>query len=209
MQQIKRAKGIHSAGWILYAIIDHIIDMHILLVNQIVLEGEALEQLVMVLSEKEQDDMLLRLAVARRRLANMIARLLPKRAILHFLIRREDPLIHNTVKIYLRDVLDHVVRMIEKLKITNSLLDSVNQTYLAKVSIAVSKASNDANSIMKAFGAVATVFLPLSFLTGLFGMNVRVPGEFSDSIIWFFTIGGALSIMTVVGLLFFRWKHWI
>ncbi|KAH3744227.1 Mg2+ transporter protein [Pelomyxa schiedti] len=232
MMQIHRTSGIRSAAWVLYTMLDHIIDLHIVFVNQIVVEGEALDQLVMVLGESEQDDMLLRLAVARRRLANMVGRLLPKRAILHFLIKQRGggrggggsgsgsdegggdggELVGAYVKLYVRDVLDHVVRMLEKLKICNSLLDSVSQTYVAKVSIAVAELSNAANATMKAFGAVATLFVPLSCVTGLFGMNVRVPGQAGPggcgSTTAFFCIVGGLVAFMLLGFLFFKHKRW-
>eukprot|EP01106_Pelomyxa_sp_JSP_P012077 TRINITY_DN3265_c0_g2_i2.p4 TRINITY_DN3265_c0_g2~~TRINITY_DN3265_c0_g2_i2.p4 ORF type:complete len:100 (-),score=41.11 TRINITY_DN3265_c0_g2_i2:145-444(-) len=99
--------------------------------------------------------------------------------------------------------------MLEKLKIAASLLESANQTYLAKVSIAVAQGANAANDVVKCFGAVATLFVPLSFCTGLFGMNVRVPGGGSDSLAWFFAIGGSLAALTLLGFFFFRYKQWL
>eukprot|EP00727_Mastigamoeba_balamuthi_P006393 m51a1_g2374 hypothetical protein (344) ;mRNA; f:670072-671216 len=200
-----------SPSWVMYALVDHILDMHFVLVNQVVLEVHTLEQIVLILGESEQDDVLLRLAHARRRMAGMVGMLLPKRAILHALTKKGDgtALVGPNVRLYLRDVQDHAVRMLEKLKISNAHLESVNQTYLAKVSIAVGEASNEVNSVMRVFAAVATLFLPLSFMTGLWGMNVTVPGHDDPTMRSFELLCGAMFAVATMTLLFFVWKRWL
>lgn len=64
--------------------------------------------------------------------------------------------------------------MIQKLEMSTEMLSSLQSTYLAKVSIEVAEASNNVDEIMKKLSSVATILLPMTFITSLFGMNVKV-----------------------------------
>jgi len=81
---------------------------------------------------------------------------------------------------YLRDVYDHVVIMLQQLESAAELLASLQGTYLSNVSIEVAEASNGVNVQMKMLSGVATIIMPLAFITGLMGMNIRIPFQTYD-----------------------------
>jgi len=114
----------------------------------------------------------------------------------------------------MRDVYDHVVRMLQKLEIANELLSSLQSTYLSNISIDVAEASNNVNAAMKSFSAVATIVLPLSLFAGLMGMNVTVPWQFAidPSLIDlapFFTIVLVMLCVATFLYLYFRRKDFL
>ncbi len=135
-----------------------------------------MDDLIYALSRNEHRDILKRMAEARRRLSYMRQRLWSKRDILVSLVSKDWENFLSGVQIpYLRDVYDHVVRMLQKLEIASELLSSIQSTYLSNVSIDVAEASNNVNAVMKTLSSVATIILPLTLVTGMFGMNVTVP----------------------------------
>ena len=84
--------------------------------------------------------------------------------------RRESPLIRETTAPYLRDVYDHVVQVIDSVEIYRDMLSSMLDMYLSSV-------SNRMNEIMKVLTIIATIFMPLTFLAGVYGMNFKYMPE--------------------------------
>jgi magnesium transporter len=100
--------------------------------------------------------------------------------------------------------------MLEDVESTKEAIGNLSAIYLARVSIEVARVSNRMNSVMKTYSAVATIFLPLTLVTGLFGMNVRVPGgDITGEIAWFFVILGAIVAGGVVALSLFKRFKWL
>jgi len=151
-------------------------------------EGEALDELVLVFNADAQGDLLRRIGTARRTLSFLRSHIRAKRDILSVLTTKDIPLVTKDTKVYLRDVLDKYNRMEESLLLTKDTLNNLHATYLARISIEVAEASNKVNEIMKTFGAVATIFIPLGLVAGIWGMNVKVPGEEIDNYNWFIGI---------------------
>eukprot|EP00474_Spongospora_subterranea_P011337 CRZ11795.1 hypothetical protein [Spongospora subterranea] len=132
---------------------------------------------------------------------------------------------------YFRDVLDHVLTMIQKLELSQDLLNSLQSTYLAKVdqrctisvsivqrrriqvSIEVAKASNNINLVMKNISSFATAFLPMTFITGLWGMNVKVPFQVNDTSgetpIVFYTIIAVMIAIVIPFIYVMRRMKWL
>jgi magnesium transporter len=114
---------------------------------------------------------------------------------------------------YYRDIYDHVVTMVQKLEVHSEVIGSLESTYLAKVSISVAQSANDVNEIMKKFSSVGTIILPLTYITGLFGMNVPIPwqvsvGDFYDTTP-FYTLLSAMMIFALACVIWFRKNNWL
>jgi Mg2+ and Co2+ transporter CorA len=180
---------------ILHAIVDSIADTDVPVINKAEEEIRSLDTFAFELSRREQSDLLLVISytvvignsiVLLQRMRNAKQSniryrqwLWPKRDILLNLVEREYV---SSVKrelsiAYFRDVYDHVVMMIQKLQIMNEVLTSLEATYLAKVSIEMSKASNNVNDIMKKLTVFGSVVVPGTFISGVFGMNISIPWE--------------------------------
>jgi len=209
----RRARRLHppTPAYVVMSLVDAVVDNTVLLVDQIAAESEAISQLVLVFSAAEQDDVLGRIGAVRHRLAELDSSLSPKRAIVKMLVKDAATMLTGGagIRVFLRDINDHCVRMREKLELADARIDAVCETYLAKVSIAVGQASNNMNDIMRRFAAVATLFLPLSFVTSLWGVNIHVPGGGVPSLLPFANLCIALGIFTVAFLLWFRMRNWL
>lgn len=182
----------------MYTILNSICEMFVNLVRQLELEMRTLNELVLVVTAGEQSDFLRRIGIARDRVTFLRSQMVAKRDILRSLTLSGEPgtsgkyagaasgtskltRIKPDTKLFLRDVLHSVLKMMHEVENARETLSNVNNTYLARVSIEVSEASNRMNHVMKKFNAMATVVLPLTLVTGLWGMNVPVPGQFGLS----------------------------
>jgi len=173
-------------------------------------EIDALESLILVLNAGEQSDVLRRFGNTRRYLTELRSRLVTKKEILTTLVKEKIVFVIDYTNLYLRDVLDNLATMLATIDGCADFLNNLNQTYLAKVSIEVAEASNRMNDVMKKFSAVATVMLPLTLVAGLWGMNVKVPGQVTDettSYTWFFSIVGAMVAFCIIAAYFFYKKR--
>ncbi|EGC29039.1 hypothetical protein DICPUDRAFT_51515 [Dictyostelium purpureum] len=202
--------GLPSSGWIIYAYLDSIVDIYIDLVDKIMLETQSLDELVLVLSGIKQNELFTRIGLAGRRVTNLHSGVFGKSEIISVLLR-DEKLIPSDMMRYLNNVQDHVLRMLQKLALSQRLLSNLNNIYMARVSLEVSDASNSVNRNMRKFTAISTVFIPLTLLSGIMGMNVRFPGMvgFPGGDSYYYFIGILLIMLVfsvVVSSLFYRAK---
>jgi len=203
---------IPSAEWLLYALIDGVVDIYVTLVDQVVREADSLDGLVLLLSGVDQTELLERIGYANRHAGHLKNGLFSKKEILATMKGSER--IGSSVKLYVQNVTDHVVRCNQKLKLALETLGSLNTLYLAKVSIELAVASNHMNVIMRRLSALSAIFLPLTLISGIMGMNVRVPGMigFPDTPSGYGWFIGILLFMVLLGMAiasFFKWKRWL
>jgi magnesium transporter len=125
----------------------------------------------------------------------------PLREVIGQLDRGESNLTNKTTKVYFRDLYDHIIQVIDTVETYRDLLSGMMDLYQSTV-------SNRMNSIMKVLTIISTVFIPITFLTGVYGMNfVQMP--LLDDPNGFWVIAG-LIFGAVVGMLFyFRRQKWI
>ena len=155
-----------------------------------------------VLDGRDLSNMLERIGESRRHLAVLRRRLSPMRESLQQLSMRDNPFIHQDSRVYVRDVLDDVIRNLEKSEVVRDMLTNAQSNYLAQL-------ANQTNEVMKTLSIVATIMMPLSLLTGLFGMNVRVPGQGVENLVWFGCLVLFMIVVAVGLLMVFRKRGWI
>jgi len=205
---MKAEKVLQTSDWILYALLDTTTDLFDAYVQKISWEADALDELVLLLNSEEQHDLLRRIGIARRMLTLLRTQVRSKREILESLTNRDYPNTTPDIKVYLRDVQDGVLRLDERLSAAKETLTNLHNTYLARISIEQAIRANEVNSVMKLFSAVATIFMPLSFIAGLFGMNVQVPGEHTTHLGWFFGIVGFCALTVIISIIWFKRRGW-
>lgn len=136
-----------------------------------------------------------RKVVAARRRAG------PHREAATFLVSLEHPLLPSEMRVYMRDLLEAVQRVDDRLGGAREMLQSAGELYLAV-------AGQQANDVMKTLSVVATVVLPLNILTGLYGTNFDVlPGKDADGAFWIFI--GSMAVMVTATTVWFRRKGWL
>jgi magnesium transporter len=126
----------------------------------------------------------------------------PHRDVVGRLARREFPWIDEQISYRFRDVHDHLVRIADESMFFQDRITSLLDANLATV-------SNQLNQIMKILTLIATVFMPLTFITGLYGMNVDLPHFGLGGVTMFWVLMAIMTVVVVVMLMYFRKRDWI
>lgn len=191
---------IRSLGpdYLVYALIDTLLDRYYPIVQSLSEEMEELEEEVM---DRPREDTLARIHQVQRRLV-IIRRIGgPQRDSLAMLLRDRSPLIDESIHMFLRDTYDHAAQIMEA-------VDSTREMGIALVNLHLSNVSQRTNEVMKTLTLVASIFIPLSFLAGVYGMNFDyLPGVHAPTSFLIF-----LAVVGVIagGMLFwFRRRGWL
>ena len=166
---------------------------------------EALEERIETLEERAlagRTQLVAQVMKVKRELAQMRRVLIPQRDAIGRLGRREFPMISDKMAFRFRDVFDHVVRLAEEVILFQDRMTGVLEVNLASV-------SNRLNQIMKVLTVMSTIFLPLTVLTGMYGMNVNLPHLPGGPDAQFWWISGIMFAISSVMLVVFRLNKWI
>jgi len=202
--------GQFGPNWILHALLDINTDLFFSDTGSIETEVQVLDDLVLILGQSEKNDLLLRINNARKRIAVLFRVLSPKKQVFEALSSLDLPHVAPELRLYMRDALDHLNIMLEKLTFAKEMLLSSQSTYLAQISIEVALSSNRMSTTVNKLTSVATIILPLTLISGIWGMNVRVPGQSScnqeeETLVWFYVILGTMVSIFVFTALWFKY----
>jgi magnesium transporter len=172
-----------------YSLLDGIVDRYVTVIDKMEEEIENLEEDIF---DNDKPDIQERLFELKRKTAYAKRSLRPKREALRVLVHKDLPQISNDTRTNLRDILDHVSRSIDHLESYRELLNGLMDSHMSRI-------SNRMNQVMEMLSIIATIMLPLSFLTGVFGMNFHyIPGLDSD---WGFWVLVAFMLLMVSGMI--------
>jgi magnesium transporter len=186
-----------GADFLLYTITDHVIDQLFPVIECLDDIIDELENKALITPRKPLLDQIFRV---RRKLVFLRKTVGPMRDVFNKILNRDIHEVQEKHLIYFRDVYDHTVRIYEFLEMQRDLLSNTLDAYL-------SSASNNLNEVMKRLTIVSTIFLPLNFIVGLFGMNFEdLP--FRNHLIFGLTLA---SFLLVPGFMLFwmKWKKWM
>lgn len=150
-----------SADYLVYALIDTVVDQAFPVLETL---GEELEAIESDLIENPQHDTLGRIHRMRRELLLLRRSLWPQREVVNALLRNEDQHMEARTLIYLRDCYDHCVQVLEMVESYREMVTGMLDVYLSNV-------SNRLNQTMRVLTVIATIFIPLTFIVGVYGMN--------------------------------------
>lgn len=195
-----------SADWISYAIIDDVTDVFMPLIHEIENETDAIEDAVLITRETDTGDMLRRIGECRKKVMALFRLLHGKADVIKMFAKRcneqWDVAPKGEIGLYLGDIQDHLVTMTSSLTQFEKILSRSHSNYLAQLSIHSMESSNRLNSVLGKITLIATMLVPLNLITGLFGMNVAVPGKNSESLAWFFGIVAFICVFCTLGVYF-------
>jgi len=182
---------------LLHNILDHLVDHYEPILEYL---GEAIDDLEEEAVVDPKKDLLKRISTKKKELLNLRRVIGPQREVIAQLTRGEVPFIRESVRVYFRDVLDHLNRAVENIELYRDLVIGARDIYMSSV-------SNNLNRVMKALTVITVLALPLNVITGFFGMNFEnIPGLHSQIAFWG-TVGAMLVAVTVV-LIIFRRLRW-
>lgn len=190
-----------GADWLLHGLLDALVDEYLPAVDAI---DDTLDGLEAEILRRPDTHLLQQILIVKRNAMRLRRAATPQRDIMNRLSRGEFPkLIHEDTAIYYRDVYDHLVRVEYLVETLRDLADGALNTYLSVV-------SNRLNEVMKLLTAAATIFLPLTLISGVYGMNFadnQFPG-FDES--WGFAVVTGFMITLALGMLaYFKYRDWI
>jgi len=200
-ERIRNAKGrMRSLGadYLAYSLLDSIVDSYFLILEKL---GERIED-----SEEElvANPTPATLNVIHRLKRDMIflrKSVWPLREVISALQRIESPLVKEQTKVYLRDVYDHSIQVIDTVETFRDMLSGMLDIYLSSI-------SNRMNEVMKVLTIIATIFIPMTFLAGVYGMNFKYMPELESH--WGYPAFWLVIVATaVVMLVYFRKKKWL
>jgi magnesium transporter len=163
------APGLLSRGpdYVLYVICDAVTDVHFAIADWLADEIDELVSEVMTVAPGEEEDLLARILQTRRIHATLRRRLAPQREVYAALTRQGETRVRTHNLPYFRDVLDHLLRLTEEIDTGRDMLGSAMDVHL-------SMANNRMSGTTARLTLVATIFLPLNFVAGFFGMNLQI-----------------------------------
>ncbi|KAK4058919.1 CorA metal ion transporter [Microbotryomycetes sp. JL221] len=192
-----------TSDWISYALIDDITDAFGPLIQNIEYEVDSIDELVLILKEAEQSDMLRRIGTCRKKVMGLLRLMGNKADVVKGLSKRcnENWSVapKSDIGLYLSDIQDHITTSTQNLTHYEKILSRSHSNYLAQISIEMTDANNQINDVLSKLTALGTVLIPMNLVTGLWGMNVKVPGEGIENLHWFAGIVGCLAAFAVGG----------
>jgi magnesium transporter len=188
----------HGADYLAYTIIDVIVDHYFILLEKLSEKIEFLEENV---TTNPDQSLVQHIQVLKRELIYLRKSVWPLREVISELIRDETPLITDYTGPYLRDVYDHTIQVIDTIETFRDMVSGILDIYLSSV-------SNKMNEVMKVLTIIATIFIPLTFIAGIYGMNFEFMPELKWP--WAYPLLWGLMILMFSGMVFyFRKKKWI
>ncbi|MFO0675440.1 MAG: magnesium/cobalt transporter CorA [Polyangiaceae bacterium] len=203
-EDLKRSPRLLKKGpvWVVHALLDHLIDDYLPVLDTIDVHVEELEDAVLASAEsKDSPDMMRSIFSMKRSLYALRRVSVHQRDILLRLSRAEFDEIPREAMPFFRDVYDHFTRVTD---MTDNYRDLVTNAFEGYMSVQ----SHRMNQIMKTLTLISTVMLPLTFIAGVYGMNFHAMPELS----WQYGYPFALTLMAVVGIaivVWFKVKRWV
>ncbi|MFA9398687.1 MAG: magnesium/cobalt transporter CorA [Clostridiaceae bacterium] len=199
--QIKADKGEIrdlKSDYLLYALLDSIVDSYFDVLEEI---EDKIDEIEDSLMDNPSNDTLQNIYKLKRAMLLLRNTIWPTRTMVSTLIKFKIPQIKDETNLFLRDLQDHTYQLIDTLDIYRESLSGMLDTYLSSI-------SNKTNDIMKFLTIFSTIFIPLTFITGIYGMNFsHMPGiNYKHAMPIFYLIS---IILTFSMLLYFRKKKWL
>jgi len=187
-----------GADYLLYALIDCIVDHYFVVLEKMADKIETLQEQV---TGDPSQDTLQQIHELKREMIFLRKSVWPVRELVNSLLRSESSLIDKTTEIYLRDVYDHAVQIIDAMETYREMISGMLDVYLSSI-------SNKMNAVMKVLTIIATIFIPLTFVAGIYGMNFKYMPELEWR--WAYPMVWVVMSAVFVGMIvYFKRKNWL
>jgi magnesium transporter len=187
-----------GADYLAYALVDSIVDNYFVILERL---GERIEFLEERLVVQPTPATLQSIHNLKREMIFLRKSVWPLREVISRLERGGSALIQESTMVYLRDIYDHTIQVIDTIETYRDILSGMLDIYLSSI-------SNRMNAVMKVLTIIATIFMPLTFIAGVYGMNFKYMPElewhWGYPLIWLIMVIIALSM-----LLYFKNKKWL
>ncbi len=184
--------------YLAYALVDAVVDNYFIILEKI---GDHIEEMEIELLDNPSPETLQKIYSLKRKLISLRRSVWPLREVIGGLERADSDLIQESTLPYFRDVYDHTIQVIDTIETYRDMAAGMLDTYLSSI-------SNRMNEVMKVLTIIATIFIPLTFIAGIYGMNF----EFMPELKWHWSYPVVWIVMIIAALLmliYFRKKRWL
>jgi magnesium transporter len=187
-----------GADYLFYALVDAVVDQYFAVVEVL---GEKIEELQDLVVSDPQPETLRRIHALKRQLLFLRRAVWPLREVTNNLSRSECPFLQESTKVFIRDVYDHVVQIVDTIETLREMVSASLDIYLSSISYRL-------NAVMKVLTIITTIFMPLTFIVGIYGMNFEHMPELKWE--WGYPLVVGVMVMIAIAMLgFFIRKKWI
>ena len=201
-ERLSNAKGrirTRGADYLVFALLDAIVDNYFVVVEDMSDRIETLEE--QLFQKQPSDDMTFEIQELKRTILRIRRAVFPLREVVSRLEKLDSGLIQEHTGNYIRDLYDHIVQATENIEIYREMTWGLMDMYMTTI-------SNKMNEVMKVLTIMASIFIPLTFLAGIYGMNFKYMPELDWK--YSYPVLLILMLLMIVGmLLFFKRKRWM
>jgi magnesium transporter len=200
-ERLRKGKGrIRKEGhdYLAYTLLDAIVDNYFTVLEKIGEEIESLEEEVISDPDERTVEGIHHL---KRELIFLRKSVWPLREVVNTLDRGESPIVQDGTRVFLRDVYDHTIQVMDTTETFRDMVSGMLDVYLSSI-------SNRMNQVMKVLTIIATIFIPLTFIAGIYGMNFKYMPELELK--WAYPLVlGCMLVIGIIMLIWFRRKRWL
>jgi len=187
-----------GSDYLLYALIDSIIDNYFVILEKV---SERIEEIEDDLIKNPEPETLQEIHHLRRQMIFVRKSIWPLREVISSLLREESRLIRKTTLVFLRDIYDHTIQVIDTVETFRDIISGMFEMYMSNI-------SNKTNEVMKVLTIFAAIFIPLTFIAGVYGMNFSIMPELNWR--WGYPMAWIIMIsVAIVMLFYFKRKKWL
>ena len=198
IQEIDTLLRKYPADFLLFALLDAIVDNYLVILDKVNDTIEAIEDEII---SHPREEMISEIQILKKQGSFLQKSIAPAREVVARIEKNTHPLIQEGTKPYFRDLHDHIVQIVETLNSYRDTLWGLTDTYMGAM-------SNKMNNIMRLLTLISTIFIPLTFIVGVYGMNFEHMPElhypWAYPIVWLIMIG-----ISIVMLIYFKRKKWL
>lgn len=185
------------ADYLAYAIVDIVTDNFFIIMDKI---HDVLDELQDEVNEDARPELKGKFLHLKNQLIKARKAIFPMREVINEFSRTESKFIHKETQPYIRDSYDHIIQLMDMLETSREILTGVQDLYAAEISYRM-------NKVMQFLAVVTTIFVPITFLAGLYGMNfVNIPELQNEA--GYFILLGIMGVITVILVFYFKRKGW-
>lgn len=199
--RLKSAKGNIrklKADYLFYALVDAIVDSYFRVIENL---GDEIDEIEDELINEPGQDVLQKIHKLKKDMLFLRNCIWPLREVVSEMVRSDNSYFTQNTIVYLRDVYDHIVQIIDTIEVYRDMLSGMLDTYLSSI-------SNKTNDVMKVLTIISTIFIPITFLAGVYGMNFdnipEIHFPYGYEAFWIISV-----IITILLIRYFKKKKWL
>jgi magnesium transporter len=187
-----------GADYLAYSLMDAIVDNYFVIIEKF---GETIEELENQVIMNPTTEVVKKIHHLKREIIFLRKAVYPLREVISCAERDETTIIKKSTKVYLKDVYDHTIQVMDNVETFRDILAGMTEVYVSSISLKL-------NEVMKVLTVIATIFMPMTFLAGVYGMNFHyfpeISWKYGYLIFWIVIVGMGASM-----LIYFKKKKWI